>query len=95
MTDTRGGPVEFIRELDGYTGDACLVKQNGKHYVVSTTSAFGIQRETLIFRANVEGNVTDWAEVGGGRGIEREQALADFEREGPYSWEDISLDEGA
>jgi hypothetical protein len=52
MAETKGEPVEFIRELDGFTGDACLVKRDGKHYVVSTTYAFGTGLETLIFPAD-------------------------------------------
>jgi hypothetical protein len=88
MAETKGEPVEFIRELDGFTGDACLVKRDGKHYVVSTTYAFGTGLETLIFPADAAGNVASWAEVGGGRGIGRSLAIADFAKRGPDAWED-------
>jgi len=89
-----GGAVEIVREITnkGYQGRACLVKQNDRYYVVSSVMAYS-GFETLIFPAYEDGNVKDWGEVGGGRGIDREQAIADFEKHGPYSFMDDDEDE--
>ena len=41
-----------------------LVTHNGKYYVVSHATTIP---ETLIFESDKDGNITDWAEVGGTR----------------------------
>ena len=56
-----------------------LVFYNGKYYVVSESSRFGL--ETLIFPSDSEGNVTNWIEVGGSRGVSLHEVLANFESE--------------
>ena len=35
--------------------------------------------EVLVFSANVEGQVTDWIEVCGGRGISHDEAIEQLE----------------
>jgi hypothetical protein len=77
-------PVEIIRELDGFNGRACLVRRADRYFVVSSTDAFGTGFETLIFPADANGEVASWGEVGGGRGMSREKAIADFAELGPY-----------
>lgn len=55
--------------------------------------------ETLVFPADKDGNVTDWGEVTGGRGVSREAAIRDLDawlRDGakdPWSWADESDEE--
>ena len=43
-------------------------------YAVSSTTwipcRFGDPVETLVFRSDVEGNITNWVEIGGGRTID-------------------------
>jgi hypothetical protein len=85
---TVNNKVEIVRELSDFAGDACLVKYNDSHYIVSSAMAYS-GFETLIFPANEKGEVTDWREVGGGRGIDRAEAIAMFEETGPYrGWTD-------
>ena len=69
----------YIRELDGFTGQACLVELCGKFYAVSSTHALFGGFETLVFRCDGDGNVTDWGDVAGGRGYSREEAISDLE----------------
>lgn len=70
--------VETVRELDGFMGDAVLVKKGGEFFVVSSVDAMFSGFETLVFPADAEGKVTDWGEVAGGRGMNREEAIADL-----------------
>ena len=46
---------------------------NGKYYCVSDNSI-----ETLIFESDSSGNIKDWAEVGGSRGVSLSEVLGDF-----------------
>jgi hypothetical protein len=71
--------VEIVRELNGFTGQAVLVKRGADHFVVSSTVAMFSGPETLVFPADATGKVTDWGEVAGGRGMSREQAIAQLE----------------
>jgi len=56
-----------------------LVKHRGKFYIVSESTKMGL--ETLIFEADENGNVVEWLEVGGGRGITLVEVLENFESE--------------
>lgn len=49
------------------------VEYKGKFYIVSDNGM-----ETLIFPSNREGKVTNWGEVGGGRGYTLDEVLEDF-----------------
>lgn len=71
--------VEFILELSGFKGRACLVKKGDEYFVVSSVNALFTGPETLVFRANEHGEVDDWGEVAGGRGVSREGAIAELE----------------
>lgn len=71
--------VEFVRELDGFTGRACLVRRGDDFFVVSSTVAMFSGFETLVFPANDAGEVTHWSEVAGGRGVSREEAIPELE----------------
>ena len=64
---------------EGTPVNKALVFYNGKYYVVSESSRFGL--ETLIFPSDSEGNVTNWIEVGGSRGVSLHEVLANFESE--------------
>ena len=90
--EVMGGTVEIIRELSGFAGNACLIRQNGHYFIVSSAHAYS-GFETLIFHANADGTVAEWCECGGGREIDRAQAIAEFERTGPYSWPDTDDDD--
>lgn len=72
--------IQYVREINGWLSTACLVRDTltDKHYVVSSVMAPYTGYETLVFRADKDGNVTDWLEVAGGQGLSREQALVDL-----------------
>lgn len=72
--------VEVVRELPrrGTTGAVqCLVKRGDDFFVVSSVQAYS-GFETLVFPANAAGDITDWLEVAGGRGMSRGEAIADL-----------------
>lgn len=73
--------VEMVRQMprDWGRGDAVLVRDGSDHYIVSSVDAPFSGFETLVFRADDNGEVTDWCEVAGGRGMSREEAIADLE----------------
>ena len=82
--------VEIIKKnLSGFTGKAWLVKKNKKikfgetgeteYFVVSGTNAMFSGWEVLVFPATEEGDVLDWGEVCGGRGITHEDAMKELE----------------
>jgi hypothetical protein len=75
--------VQFVRELPRSASLAAQVlvrdRVTGQHYVVSSVVALFSGFETLVFRADAKGEVTDWLEVAGGRGVSREDAIADLD----------------
>jgi len=71
--------MKIVKELDGFTGQACLVEHEGKYYVVSSTVAPFTGPETLVFPANSEGEVLSWSEVAGGRNVSRLEAMKEVE----------------
>jgi hypothetical protein len=70
--------IEVIRELTGFTGQACLVRRGDEHFVVSSVVAPYTGAETLVFPADADGEVADWIDVAGGRGVSREEAIAEL-----------------
>ena len=58
------------------TSHHALVLFKGKYYVVSDNCS-----ETLVFPSDSDGNITDWCEVGGGRGLSLDEVLEDW-----YVW---------
>jgi hypothetical protein len=72
--------VEFVRDLNGFRGDACLVRKGDAYFVVSSAYVIHSGFETLVFPANESGEVLEWLETAGGRGMSRSQAIADLER---------------
>lgn len=70
--------VEIVKELTGFTGQACLVRKGEQYFVVSSTVAMFSSPETLVFPATADGDVTDWLEVAGGRGVSRSEAIAEL-----------------
>lgn len=71
--------VETIRELDGYRGKVVLVKKGEDYFAISSVHVPFSGFETLVFKANEGGEVIDWLEVAGGRGMSREEAIKDLE----------------
>lgn len=72
--------VEIIKEQTSPVGaKRVVVKKGDKYFVVSSVNAPFSGFETLVFPANADGKVTDWGEVAGGRGMSREQAIAELE----------------
>jgi len=70
--------VTMIKELpDTGVSSQCLVKKDGKYYVVSTSR---LARETLVFNSDADGIVTDFAEIRGvgGRFMTRAQTIEDL-----------------
>ena len=74
--------IEVIRELPvSETGaESVLVKKEENYFRVSSVAAMGTGFETLVFPCDAEGDVTDWGEVAGGRGMSREAAIADLDQ---------------
>ena len=71
--------VTIVKELSGFTGQACLVRRGrSKFFVVSSTVAPFSGFETLVFPADAKGHVISWGEVAGGRGVSREEAIAEL-----------------
>lgn len=74
--------IEIVQKhLPGdWTGDVWLVKDTDtdEHFVVSGTDAAFTGWEVLVFPADAEGEVTNWIEVAGGRGISHEDAIAEL-----------------
>jgi len=73
-----GKKMKIMRELDGYTGQACLVEHEGKYYVVSSTVVPCSGPETLVFPANEDGKVLSWVEVAGGKRVSRSEAIKEI-----------------
>ena len=75
--------VEFVRNLprSGTGASQCLVKKGEEFFVVSSVVAMFSGFETLVFPATSAGQITDWGEVAGGRGMSREAAIQDLERQ--------------
>jgi hypothetical protein len=72
--------TEILRKhLENFLGDAWLVKNGDKYFVVSGVNAMFSGWEVLVFPADEHGEVTSWSEVAGGRGITHEEAIADLE----------------
>ena len=56
--------------------DARLVRaEDGRYFIVSGVDALFTGWEVLVFPADKEGEVTDWLETTGGRGITHEEAI--------------------
>lgn len=72
--------VEFVKELTGFRGAACLVRRGAEHFVVSSVDAPYSGPETLVFRSDDKGEPLDWSDVAGGRGVSRGEAIAQLER---------------
>jgi hypothetical protein len=70
--------VQIVKELTGWRGDACLVKRGEDYFVVSSVVAAYSGPETLVFPSDAKGKPTSWGEVAGGRGVSREEAIAEL-----------------
>lgn len=83
-------PVEVIGPVnpDNPVASQILVKRGDDYFVVSSVVASFSGFETLIFPADSDGNITSYTEVGGGRGVDSKQAIADLEKYGPYCYDD-------
>ena len=60
-------------KLISNNGSRALVLYGGKHYVASDNGY-----ETLIFPSDAKGNISDFREVGGGRGATLLDVLGNF-----------------
>ena len=82
--------VKVIKEFGGRSTEASTVHSQtlvldmdtGAYYLVSTASVMLTGLETLVFPAKSNGEVTSWGEVAGGRGMSREEAIADLQQNG-------------
>jgi len=54
-------------------GKRALILYGGKHYVISDNG-----NETLIFSSDAKGNISQYVEVGGGRGATLLDVLGNF-----------------
>jgi len=71
--------IEAKLNQNGVPVGKALVYHNEQFYIVSESTVRGL--ETLIFRADAAGNITDYTEVGGSRGVNLHEVLANFESE--------------
>tara|TARA_R100000808_G_scaffold22850_1_gene50064 strand:- start:295 stop:558 length:264 start_codon:yes stop_codon:yes gene_type:complete len=54
-----------------------LIHHEGEFYVVSENT---VMRETLVFSSSPTGQIEDWAEVGGRKGVVLEEVLDNFQQ---------------
>jgi len=72
--------VEILdKNLPNFTGMAWHVKHGEKYYIVSGTTAMFTGWEILVFPSNEKAEVVSWGEVGGGRGIDYDEAIKQIE----------------
>jgi hypothetical protein len=74
--------IQIIKEmpLSGSGAEQVLVRRrNGDYAIVSSVVAPFSGFETLVFPADEHGEVTSWGEIAGGRGVSREDAIAELE----------------
>ena len=73
--------VQIVRELPATKAGAqqVLVQKDGRYYVVSSVLPIFSGFETLVFPAREDGEVANWSDVAGGRGMSREEAIADLD----------------
>jgi hypothetical protein len=73
--------AEMIRELPVTQAGAkqALFRFRGRYFVVSSVYATFTGFETLVFPADETGEITNWSEVAGGRGMSRLEAVAYLE----------------
>lgn len=74
--------AKIIKELPISASGAtqCLVLHNDAYYVVSSVHASFTGFETLVFAAEKSGKITSFECLAGGKGMSREEAIADLER---------------
>ena len=82
-----------VYELEGSMGKLRkkLVHHKGEFYIVSENT---VLKETLVFRATPTGEVDNYLEVGGRKGITLEEVIADFDNQlyTPWSEDDDTED---
>lgn len=72
--------IEIIKEQVSPVGaEQVVVRKGNKYFVVSSVNAMFTGFETLVFPSDAEGNITNFHEVAGGRGMSREEAIAELE----------------
>jgi hypothetical protein len=90
--------MKMIKDVsDDYTGQAELWlmdegKETEQYLVLSSTYVMFGGQECLAFKANGAGDVEDWLDVAGGKGMSILAVVADIERDGIDSWEDYNED---
>ena len=74
--------VKIVKELPVSSSGASgiVVKKGGLHFCVSSVNATFTGFETLVFPCDADGEVTDWSEIAGGRGVSREEAIEELEQ---------------
>jgi len=72
--------VVIIRDLgrNEVGAEGVVVKKGADYFLVSSVNALFSGHETLVFRCDAEGKVDSWADVAGGRGMSREEAIEDL-----------------
>ena len=71
--------VKIIKKKVKGFGDAWLVKKGKNFYVVSGVDAMFSGWEVLVFKSNKKGEVENWLDVAGGRGMTHEEAVEELE----------------
>jgi len=54
-----------------------LIYYNNEFYVISESVVPFTGLETLIFKSDAQGTITDWIEVGGGKGLTLNEVIKD------------------
>lgn len=79
MNELSETTVVVVKELPvSASGTTQVVVRRGeRHYVVSSVHAYS-GFETLVFGGEADGEITNWLEIAGGRGMSRDAAIADL-----------------
>jgi hypothetical protein len=72
--------VEVVKDVTrgDYATKQTLVKRGDEYFVVSSANIPFSGFETLVFPADAEGEITDWIEVAGGRGMSHQEAITEL-----------------
>jgi hypothetical protein len=74
------GRVEVLQEEPRMSTHALFLRDTltGDHFIASGTNAMFSGWEVLVFPATPDGDVEEWLEVAGGRGISHMEAIEDL-----------------
>ena len=82
-------PVPLTREdLTGIIFRSHVVMSDGQNLIISDSQhgdGWARVNETLVFRCDSDGTITDWSEVGGGRELRTDEVVNELNESGYWS----------